>query len=98
MKKIRKQLRLVSEATWFQIEDYLKHDDRAVLPVGSTEQQWEGYGVAGQAALVERIATRRLGTPEDIACAVLIFASRAADWISGQQIARLTMIAIRYPA
>jgi creatinine amidohydrolase len=29
---------MISEMTWQQVEDYLKHDDRAVLPIGSTEQ------------------------------------------------------------
>ena len=29
---------MISEMTWFQVEEYLKHDDRAVLPIGSTEQ------------------------------------------------------------
>jgi creatinine amidohydrolase len=29
---------LISAMTWFQVEEYLKHDDRAVLPIGSTEQ------------------------------------------------------------
>ncbi len=29
---------LVAEANWLQIEDYLKRDDRAVLPIGCTEQ------------------------------------------------------------
>ena len=29
---------LISEMTWFQVEAYLKQDDRAVLPIGSTEQ------------------------------------------------------------
>ena len=28
----------ISEMNWFQVEDYLKHDDRAILPLGSTEQ------------------------------------------------------------
>lgn len=28
----------ISAANWFQVENYLKHDDRAVLPLGSTEQ------------------------------------------------------------
>jgi creatinine amidohydrolase len=28
----------ISDANWFQVEEYLKHDDRAVLPLGSTEQ------------------------------------------------------------
>ncbi len=29
---------LISDMTWFQVETYLKQDDRAVLPIGSTEQ------------------------------------------------------------
>ncbi|MGQ3032324.1 MAG: creatininase family protein, partial [Ferrovibrionaceae bacterium] len=28
----------ISAANWSMVEDYLKHDDRAVLPLGSTEQ------------------------------------------------------------
>jgi len=50
----------------------------------STERQWESYGEEGQRALVERIALRRLGTPEDIAYGVLFFASDYAGWITGQ--------------
>ena len=48
------------------------------------ERQWESYGEAGQKALIERIALRRLGEPEDIAHAVLFFASDYAGWITGQ--------------
>ena len=50
----------------------------------ATERQWEAYGVHGQEALVERIALKRLGTPEDIAHGVLFFASDQANWITGQ--------------
>ncbi|MBK5189342.1 MAG: SDR family oxidoreductase [Gemmatimonadaceae bacterium] len=50
----------------------------------ATERQWESYGEAGQRALVEQIALKRLGTPEDIAHAVLFFASEYARWITGQ--------------
>ena len=50
----------------------------------ATERQWEAYGVQGQQALVDRIALRRLGTSEDIAFAVLFFASDQANWITGQ--------------
>ncbi|MDE3173861.1 MAG: SDR family oxidoreductase [Gemmatimonadota bacterium] len=50
----------------------------------TTERQWESYGDEGQRALVERIALRRLGTPEDIANGVLFFASDEAGWITGQ--------------
>jgi len=28
----------ISDMNWMQVEDYLRHDDRAVLPLGSTEQ------------------------------------------------------------
>jgi 3-oxoacyl-[acyl-carrier protein] reductase len=50
----------------------------------TTERQWDAYGPDGQKALVDRIATRRLGTPADIAYGVLFFASAAAGWITGQ--------------
>ncbi len=46
----------------------------------ATEKQWESYGEAGQKALVERIALRRLGAPDDIANGVLFFASDYAGW------------------
>jgi len=47
-------------------------------------RQWEGYGSAGQAALKERIALRRLCTPEDVAHAVMFLASHYAGFITGQ--------------
>ena len=50
----------------------------------TTERQWESYGEEGQRALVDRIALKRLGTPEDIAHGVLFFASEYAGWITGQ--------------
>jgi 3-oxoacyl-[acyl-carrier protein] reductase len=50
----------------------------------TTERQWEAYGADGQKALMARIATRRLGTPADIAYGVLFFASSAGGWITGQ--------------
>ena len=34
--------------------------------------------------MVENIALKRLGTPEDIAYGVLFFASEHARWITGQ--------------
>src|ERR671937_321679 len=46
-----------------------------VLSNPATRRQWESYGPEGQRALVERIATRRVGTPEDIANGVLFFAT-----------------------
>ena len=50
----------------------------------ATERQWESYGEEGQRALVDRIALKRLGTPDDIAHGVLFFASDYAAWITGQ--------------
>lgn len=50
----------------------------------ATERQWQSYGEAGQAKLVESIALRRLGTPQDIANGVLFFASEHAGWTTGQ--------------
>ncbi len=52
-----------------------------------TERQWQSYGTEGQEKLVASIATRRLGRPEDIAHAVLFFASDFASWITGQTLA-----------
>ncbi len=50
----------------------------------TTERQWQSYGEEGQRRLVDSIATRRLGEPQDIADAVLFFASSHASWITGQ--------------
>ena len=53
----------------------------------TTEKQWAAYGEEGQRALVDRIALKRLGTPDDIASGVLFFASEYAGWITGQVLA-----------
>jgi 3-oxoacyl-[acyl-carrier protein] reductase len=50
----------------------------------TTERQWQSYGEEGQRRLVESIALKRLGSPADIAHAVLFFASDLAGWITGQ--------------
>jgi 3-oxoacyl-[acyl-carrier protein] reductase len=50
----------------------------------ATERQWQAYGPAGQAELVQHIALKRLGTPDDISHGVLFFASEYAGWITGQ--------------
>jgi 3-oxoacyl-[acyl-carrier protein] reductase len=50
----------------------------------TTERQWQSYGEEGQKRLVESIALKRLGAPEDIAHAVLFFASGYAGWVTGQ--------------
>ena len=46
--------------------------------------QWQGYGRDRQAAMLGAIALRRLGTPADIANAVLFFASPLASFVNGQ--------------
>lgn len=50
----------------------------------TTERQWDSYGEEGQRKLVDSIALKRLGAPEDIAHAVMFFASDYAGWITGQ--------------
>jgi 3-oxoacyl-[acyl-carrier protein] reductase len=50
----------------------------------ATERQWESYGAEGQRALVQRIAMQRLGTADDIANAVVFFASDLAGFVNGQ--------------
>lgn len=52
----------------------------------TTERQWDAMGEEGQAKLLQNIALKRLGVPEDIASMVLFFASDFAGWISGQVI------------
>jgi 3-oxoacyl-[acyl-carrier protein] reductase len=52
----------------------------------ASEAQWHAMGEAGQRALLESIALRRLGAPEDIARAVRFFCSDDAAWITGQTI------------
>lgn len=53
----------------------------------ASEKQWAGYGPDKQRALVESVAMRRLGTPEDIANAVIFFASDLAGFVNGQILA-----------
>ncbi|XDA98018.1 creatininase family protein [Sulfitobacter sp. LCG007] len=55
----------ITEANWFEVEEYLKADDRAVLPLGSTEQHaWLSLSV--DSILSERVAAEAaapLGVP-----------------------------------
>lgn len=55
-----------------------------VLSNPTSIAQFESYGEQGQRALVDRFALKRLGSAEDIAYAVLFFASDYAGWITGQ--------------
>jgi len=45
----------IAAMNWMQVEDYLKRDDRAVLPIGCTEQH-AYLSLATDAILAERIA------------------------------------------
>jgi len=55
-----------------------------ILSNAATERQWQAYGPDGQAEIINRIHTRRLGKPEDIAAAAAFLASEEASWITGQ--------------
>jgi len=55
-----------------------------VLSNPTSIAQYESYGEEGQRRLVESIATRRLGTPEDIANGVLFFVADESSWVTGQ--------------
>jgi 3-oxoacyl-[acyl-carrier protein] reductase len=57
-----------------------------VLSNPTSIAQFESYGAEGKARLVEAIATRRLGTPEDIANGVLFFVAEESSWVTGQVI------------
>ncbi|GGF77431.1 dehydrogenase [Azorhizobium oxalatiphilum] len=50
----------------------------------ATERQWEAYGEEKQRALVDGVALKRLGTADEIAKAVLFFASDLASFVNGQ--------------
>ena len=45
----------IADCNWMQVEEYLEHDDRAVLPVGSTEQH-AYLSLATDSILAERVA------------------------------------------
>ena len=45
----------ISDMNWQQVEDYLRHDDRAVVPLGSTEQHCR-LSLSVDSILAERVA------------------------------------------
>jgi 3-oxoacyl-[acyl-carrier protein] reductase len=57
-----------------------------VLSNPTSIRQWESYGAEGQRAILDDIATRRLGEPEDIANGVLFLVAEEASWVTGQVI------------
>ncbi|MFN8467216.1 MAG: creatininase family protein [Caldilineaceae bacterium] len=55
----------ITDMNWMQVEEYLKHDDRAVVPLGSTEQH-SYLSLSVDSLLSERVAleaTEPLGVP-----------------------------------
>ncbi len=54
----------------------------AVSP--GTRKQWDSYGPDGQKRVIDGLALRRMGEAEDIAKAVMFFASDLADFVTGQ--------------
>lgn len=55
----------IADMDWRMVEDWVRHDDRCVLPIGSTEQH-AGLSLATDAIVAERLATEAaepLGVP-----------------------------------
>src|SRR5690242_14581854 len=55
----------ISEMDWRMVDDWVRHDDRCALPLGSTEQH-AGLSLATDAILAERVAVEAaepLGVP-----------------------------------
>jgi 3-oxoacyl-[acyl-carrier protein] reductase len=50
----------------------------------STDRQWASYSADRQAEIVQAVALKRLGTPDEIARAVMFFASDLASFVNGQ--------------
>jgi len=57
-----------------------------ILSNPATEKQWEAMSLEGQRAFLHGLALRRLGRPEEIARAVVFFASDDASYVTGQTI------------
>jgi 3-oxoacyl-[acyl-carrier protein] reductase len=57
-----------------------------ILSNPTSVAQFERYGEEGQRRLVDSIAMRRLGRPEDIANGVLFFVAEESSWVTGQVI------------
>lgn len=55
-----------------------------VLSNPTTERQYEAMGEDGKTRLLAGIALHRLGSPDDIAHAVMFFCSDFAGWVTGE--------------
>ena len=56
-----------------------------LIPLNAaTEPQWDAYGRDGQAEIINRIHTRRLGRLENIVTVFAFLTSYEASWITGQ--------------
>ena len=55
----------ITQMDWRMVEDWVRHDDRCILPIGSTEQH-SGLSLCTDAILAERVAAEAaepLGVP-----------------------------------
>ena len=59
-RRARDEVMIISECTWFQVEERLKSEDRAAVPLGSTEQHAQ-LSLSTDSILAQRIANDAAG-------------------------------------